>query len=225
LFVPQILIIWSSKLHVQVYRFAPKPSTVCILHTVVMFKAIAVLSGFQVTTVTHIALLIEWSVPGPNYPHGALFILALNYHCQFRRDVHFDRLRRRVCAVESRSPVTKVAARSRDLRVAYRPLGSWRQAGSWVRAERGQIKQRGRTTRSLSASWRGVTGVLRPFFRTGVGRRVAMQQRLCRYLRLPQGQASTMPVLLVVVRMGSVAPFLCQDLLAPRLCRDGHLLM
>jgi hypothetical protein len=34
-----------------------------------------------------------------------------------------------------------------------------------------------------------------------------------------------MSALLVVVRMGLVAPFLCQDLLAPKLCRDGHLLM
>ena len=36
LFVSHILIIWSSRLHLQVYRFAPKPSAVCILHTVVM---------------------------------------------------------------------------------------------------------------------------------------------------------------------------------------------
>ena len=51
----------SNKLHVQsVYRFAPKPSTVCILHKVVMFvKATAVLSDdSKPNTVTHIAKLI-----------------------------------------------------------------------------------------------------------------------------------------------------------------------
>lgn len=36
MYITQILIIWSGKLHVQVYRFAPKPSSVSILHAVVI---------------------------------------------------------------------------------------------------------------------------------------------------------------------------------------------
>jgi hypothetical protein len=118
---------------------------------------------------------------------------------------------------EGRSPLPRLARCDRS--------SAWcRQAGSWVWAERGQIKQQGRTTRSLSASWRGVTGVLRRFFRIGVGRRVAMQRHLCRLLPPLQVQASTVSVLLVV-RTVLVAPFLWQDRLVPMPYLDGHLLM
>jgi hypothetical protein len=33
--------------------------------------------------VTHIAVLIVWSVLGPNYTHGTLFIVALNVAVSF----------------------------------------------------------------------------------------------------------------------------------------------
>jgi hypothetical protein len=68
--------------------------------------------------------------------------------------------------------------------------------------------------------------VLRQFFRIGVGLLVA-RQHLCRFLRLLQAQASTVLELLLAVRMERVlaAPFLIQDLLAPRRYRDGRLWM